>query len=775
MCMYIFLKRAFHNHWPIVVIASLWFLFSSPYFFRGLVPFPSTYLVNNFPPWSASYGMPVKNNAMPDVITQIFPWKKLTIDTWKSGNVPLWNPYSFSGTPHAANYQSAVFSPMNLLFVLPFIDAWSLLILLQPLLAGLGMYGFLSTLKRSKSASVLGAVGFMFCGFITTWMAYGTLGYAVLTLPYICWCIASDFRKTSRLARILVSFFIAFSFVSGHFQMSLYVFCASLLFLSYETYAKKDFRKGIILLLYCFGGLLLVAPQLWLTFDAYNASTRSTSFIQGEIIPWKYFITAFVPDFFGNPVTRNDWFGHYAEWSSYVGIIPLLFAYLSLIRGLKGYKKYFFLLAAISLAFAYPTPLNDLMFRLKIPVISTSAASRIIVLFSFAFAALSSFGFDELRGQWIAKRYRSYVWFSGIVLVLFLGIWTMLLLFRPFAAEYITIAKRNLLLPSLLAVSMLGAVFLGYIRNNKVRSLIILSVIGLTCFDMYRFAVKWIPFEPKEYIYPRVDSISFLQNKTKTARVFGNIGNEVGAVFSLPLAEGYDAMYQGRYGEFINIASLGVITPGVRSVVELDKNGLYTKDVLQLLGIRYIYHRLSDGNNIWVFPYWKYLEDGMMQSIYKDGQYEILEYPGSFPRAYLASSYVTQTDNQKIIDTLFSPDFDRRNTLVLEEKPTIEPLPGPGTAEITMYKPTIVQVRTESQEPKLLYVSDVYDLGWNVTVDGVKSRLYRADYDFRAVSIPAGSHTVEFTYLPKSFLWGICITIITAVIIIVSGLITKKV
>ena len=40
----------------------------------------------------------------------ILPWKNLTIETFKMGQWPLWNPYAFSGTPHLANFQSAVLS-----------------------------------------------------------------------------------------------------------------------------------------------------------------------------------------------------------------------------------------------------------------------------------------------------------------------------------------------------------------------------------------------------------------------------------------------------------------------------------------------------------------------------------------------------------------------------------------------------------------------------------------------------------------------------------------
>jgi len=112
------MKKVFIKIWPLLCILGVWFIFSSPYFLEGLVPFSSKYLVTFFPPWNTSYGMPVKNNAMPDVITQLYPWRQLVIESWKQGQVPGWNPYQFAGSPLLANVQSSVFSPFNLLFFL---------------------------------------------------------------------------------------------------------------------------------------------------------------------------------------------------------------------------------------------------------------------------------------------------------------------------------------------------------------------------------------------------------------------------------------------------------------------------------------------------------------------------------------------------------------------------------------------------------------------------------------------------------------------------------
>jgi hypothetical protein len=711
---------------------------------------------------------------MPDVITQIYPWKKVTIDMWKNGIIPLWNPYSFAGTPQAANYQSAVFSPVNLLFLIfPFIDAWSFMILLQPVIAGVGMYLYLRKISGSHAGPLLGAIGFMFCAFMTTWMAYGTLSYAIGLLPWILWCITSDFQKESIVRRLILSALIAFSFVSGHFQISLYVLGMSIFYILFESLSKKKIKQGMVLFIYVIGGVMLAAPQLLLTFDAYNASTRSISFVKGEVIPWQYIVTVLSPDFFGNPVTRNDWFGHYAEWGSYIGVIPLFLAMLAVVYNVKGYKKFFITTGILSILLAYPTPLNDLLFRLKIPAISTSAASRIIVLLSFSLATLSALGFDALLEYWKTNNKKPLIIASGIAVGVVGLLWMIVYVIKPFSSDRLVVAERNLILPSMLVVIASVAICFGLLKYRMIRILALISIIALTVFDVYRFSSKWMPFDPPEYVYPQVSSLTFLASRIGSDRVFGNIGNEVGSMFSLPLIEGYDAMYQGRYAEFINATSRGIVAAGDRSVVQFDKNGTYKTEALQLLGVRYIYHRISDGQNVWAFPYWEYLADSSMRSIYRDDQYEIFEFTKVFPRTFLASSYTVETDKQKIIDALFSKNLDRREQVVLEERPAIEPLAGAGKAEIISYTANHIRIHTDSQVPKLLFLSDVYDPGWHVTIDGRESEIYRADYDFRAVAVPQGVHSIDFSYVPSSFVRGIIISLL-AFTGIVLGVLCKK-
>lgn len=754
------MKNIFAKLWPQMVIVLLWLIFSFPYFGHGLVPFPSTYLATFFPPWSAEFSMPVKNNAMPDIITQMYPWKTLTIDTWKIGQVPLWNPYSFSGTAHAGNYQSAVFSPLNLLFfLLPFIDAWSVLVLLQPLLAGFFMYIFVRSLGRSRAASLLSGLAFMFCGFIVVWMAYGTLGYAALFLPLIFWGIYEYSRRRGRIPILAISLGTALSFVSGHFQVSTYVVAASLAYILWLSISKKSGKLGMALTMPLVAGILVAMPQILLGLRSFMLSTRSGGVLKGEVIPWKYLLTLIAPDFYGNPVTRNDWFGHYAEWAGFIGTVPLVLSLYAIVRKKTSESWFFITLAILSLVFALPTPLNDLLYILKIPVLSGSAASRVIVLTSFSLAVLSAYGLDELILDWKNGVRREIFWFSGAVVLSIGFTWALLLLGHPLPIDKLAIAKRNFVMPGLFVLAAAFLFAIGVIKNNWLRKGIVITVLLLTAFDLLRFATKWMPFDPRQYVYPQVKSLTYLTDHVGVDRIFGNIGaGEVGTKFRIPLVEGYDAVYQARYGEFIDAVSKGYVYPGQRSVVQFDKYGLYKTEALQLLGIRYIYHSLSDGRNVWVFPYWDYLAHGFMHQVYSDAKYEVFEYNDVYPRAFLASSYKVATSDKDVIDTLFAKDTNRRETLVLETKPVSEPQPGSGSAYIASYTPDVITIQTQATVPKLLFLSDVYDPGWRAYVDGVETRVLRADYDFRAVSVLQGPHTVIFRYDPPEFGWGLTLS-----------------
>ena len=64
----------------------------------------------------------------------------------------------------------------------------------------------------------------------------------------------------------------------------------------------------------------------------------------------------------------------------------------------------------------------------------------------------------------------------------------------------------------------------------------------------------------------------------------------------------------------------------------------------------------------------------------------------------------------------------------------------------------------------------MFDSGWNVRIDNAPVQMYRADYDFQAVMVPEGEHTVEFVYWPKNLTYALFGSGIGVVIVMVWSL-----
>src|SRR3989344_6303637 len=168
---------------------------------------------------------------------------------------------------------------------------------------------------------------------------------------------------------------------------------------------------------------------------------------------------------------------------------------------------FFGILGVVSLILAVSSPVSQVVVGLKIPVISTSALSRIVVLFSFAAAVLAAFGFDQLLKDMSDKKAMKkiaplFVVFCGLLVLL----WALLFVGKIYPAEWLIVAKRNLLLPPALFGMTTMAILLG-IKKKKLLLGVSCFLLVISAFDSYRFAQKWMPFDPRELVYPNVPVI----------------------------------------------------------------------------------------------------------------------------------------------------------------------------------------------------------------------------------------------------------------------------
>lgn len=765
-----FMKNFILKYWPFLVVLLVWLVFARPYFLEGKAPYPATFQDSFFAPWDSyqKYAVPVKNNALSDVVTEMYPWKHFTIEELKKGNIPWWNPYSFSGNPHLADLQTAVFSPFNILFfIFPFIDAWSLLILSQPLLAGLFLVLYLMELKISKEGSVLASVTFMFCGFLVVWMPYGTLSMAIAFLPLALYSIENYYSRNNLKSLLLLVLSIAVSFFSGHFQISLYFVVFVLAYIIYKFFLFKDVRRTGVVLSFYLLGVVVSFFQLIPTLQLYENSVRSGLFSNSGGIPFSYLITIIAPDFYGNPVTRNDWVGNYAEWAGFIGVIPFFLGFVSLFSvGKNSIKKrsilFFFLTGTVAVILAVASPLQGILANLRIPVLSTSIPSRIIVLFSFSFAVLAGYGIDELKVRLEKGRIRNLFFYSLLMICLVVIVWVLLFIFKIMPADKIMIAARNIIFPTVFLFIAGGSIILSrWVKKSSFSKAVIVIFIFITIFDSFRFANKWVPFDPKNLVFPDLPVISAMQNKIGFGRVFGKFGSYIDTYYRLPSIEGYDPLYIKRYGEFIAGSEKGVYSPAVKSLAVLDKRSKYASRVLDLLGVNVFFHVIGDTGKDWAYPVWKKDRNGnyLYSVIYSDENFQLYDNKTALPRAKLFYDYEIIKNDREIIKRFYADAFDFRNKLILEDDPAIkskikdqkskiDQIATDGSAEIISYEPNRVIISVNTPRPCLLFLSDSYYPKWGVRVNGKIEKIFRADYAFRAVRVPGGNSMVEFYYNP---------------------------
>lgn len=152
--------------------------------------------------------------------------------------------------------------------------------------------------------------------------------------------------------------------------------------------------------------------------------------------------------------------------------------------------------------------------------------------------------------------------------------------------------------------------------------------------------------------------------------------------------------------------------------------------------------------------------------------------PGELPRARLVGEYRVIPPLDQTIAEMTGKNWDPHKEALLDREPSIRPEPGEGgSATISDYKPEQIKVAVSAPSPKLLILADeYYPSGWIATIDGKPAEILRADAVTRAVAIPAGEHSVEFTFRPKMFYAGLWTSLISLLLVIglaVKGLQSK--
>ncbi len=91
-----------------------------------------------------------------------------------------------------------------------------------------------------------------------------------------------------------------------------------------------------------------------------------------------------------------------------------------------------------------------------------------------------------------------------------------------------------------------------------------------------------------------------------------------------------------------------------------------------------------------------------------------------------------------------------------------------GEIELTAYAPDNLMFKSQTPVEQPAVFSDIYyPKGWRAYIDGNQVEIKRVNYILRGLMVPAGNHTIEFRFEPKSFYTARVLAIIGGIIILV--------
>ncbi len=758
---------------------------------------------------------------------QFWPWHQLVKTITLSGEWPLWNPYLGNGTPLLANLQSAVFYPPNLIYlILPVPHAFTLSVILHIALAGLLMYAYPRYIGVSRFGATVAALTYMFSGYLMGRLQFITMVNAYAWLPLLL--LLAERLVTHRKIQdvIWLSFILAVQILAGHAQLWFYSLClisGYILFRGWQTAQEQQipiiklwWQVGLRFSGAIFLTILLAAAQLIPTAEFTTLSPRGSGAesyfaLTYSFWPWR-FITLLFPDFFGHPAQGDYWgYANYWEDHAYLGILPLMFAVITIIHTIRSYFSapsisqkgkqnhstafefppagglrgassvqhhialFFIVLLPISLIFAlgWNTPVYLWVFEYVPGFGYFQAPSRLLIWYTIGIAILAGFGADYIRSRPINLT----IWSRLLVVCLGLtiaGIAGNIILSGVNATFIQALIKGGILL----TVSTLILLAHTWIHETKLPSqsqrarwqatwpvVVVLFIV----IDLFSAAAPLIRTLPTSAFARNESTNAYIeQTDINTHRIFVNPEFDYQTKFDQyfrfdqfgPETTQHWQKLQStlvpNLGLSENILSANNDDPLVvghwQQMIDQVENAAPTQQeqLLSLMNVGYVIDTKERLNGA---------------AIFQNDQLAVQQLPQPLPRAYFVTSAIFAETEAEALSILINSDFDYTQKVVIMDE--VAELEAKGEtrsilpANIIEDTPNRVTLAVEAPSEGYVILTDTFYPGWQAFIEAQPVEIHQANLMFRAVQIKPGAQTITFQYRPQSFFTGLWISGIT--------------
>ncbi len=692
-----------------------------------------------WPVWVAGYRFPIGGG---DLWGQLHPVWSYVAHWLRRGVIPLWHTGMMAGDPIVAEGQYGIFNPLNWpLFLLSPVPAWAVALrgMATLWLAGMGMYSYLHrspVWKLHRPAATIGALAYMFADPFVAHLGHPQFNDALAWLPWTLWAVDGAVRCSRRIP--LAGGALALVLLAGHGQASLYTALIVGLYALWQSldagWQVAPRRLGRLVLV----GLLaacLAAPGILPGLERLPYTERALvpfDLRRGYEFPPQMLVDLLSPAFHGRGVG-----GFWPSWnrveSAYIGAVALYLAVLGMGSSLRQRRTWFLLtlgVLAYLFALGYQGPLYAHVAHLPLFADSWKTARAIFGL-SFVLSIGAALGVEAL--YWGGGRLWSAALLVGSVLLWVVApVWSM----QAPAGVHRLQALRGLRMAALLAwlVALLPLVRKRHWAWSGL-SLLLLAELILqgTWVELEAAAQDGSP-HAAALVYLRTDPGWFRVDVDSTARGLWSPATLQAAGFEVPQGSG-NPMELFAFGQFY----WAVPYKGAPAY--------------QLFGAKYIIVPKGappGGEGIWPV----FTEDPLV---------DIHLNTNALTRIWLVYDTVPVSRIEEAYAIVFAPDFAPARVAVVENGPDLEDSGEPGSTsalEVLAYGPNRVRIFVRTAEPALLVLSDIFYPGWQASLDGEPTTLYKTDGIFRGVFVPAGEHLVEMRFFPSALRLGIGLAVL---------------
>lgn len=744
------------------------------------------------------YGRLVTGQALfaSDMLSYILGQKQVIRECLQAGCLPLFDPYTLSGTPLLANVTAAALYPANILFL--FRDAlfgYHLFTFVHYLAAYAAMYTFLRGGWRHLPRWAAATGGFVYAGGGFAWSMADHLYVAIL--PWIpltlgALCRAARARAGSRqewCQTALGGVCGAMAFYCGNLQQAADMLVVGGLLtaaLILRTPHGRRVRFGLNALRLAVMALLLAAPQIVPALrqlgSSYRAAGLPLSAAEEISFPFCRLLEFVVPfiyapfDSFGT-LLRPLYAGHY-PWSVciFLGLPTLAGFALRLGTLRRDWWLHAVFLGALFLAFGRYTPVYGWVYRF-VPGFSTFRHPEKYLLWVHLVIAVQGAAGLTLaatrRGRHALRRL-----ICGIGLLPAVAICALLILYGRYGGTYAEWIRKSgsqwqpdalatwqflQLSVSLVVAALCFALFLGRRRNGTaVFCLIAVHLLVLTWTIKWTVPVKTIrqTETAAACISPEIASRYRLYADTTEAqplprsvtgdpfvdvhlRSFARLAINTPAAFGLRAMTGFSPVADPDYVTFTDFSRHNpALIMDLCAARILILNGLLSAEGLPP------HHVLLAENTTY--------------------EYTVLENRLALPRIYTVGRHVPVAP-ELAVETAFEMAGTRRRSHDAACPPVALVEPNPAwprntptrddmTPHVAVDSPGYIEV--ECDGPTWLVIRDWWCPGWHAVLDDREDvEILKADGAFMAVAVPLGRHRVGLRYRPPGLFPGVFLAI----------------